>query len=965
MTVTRKKLIEVALPLEAINKASAREKSIRHGHPSTLHLWWARRPLAAARAVIFAQMVDDPSSIPDLFPTEKKQEKERQRLFKIIEDLVQWENTTNEKVLQAARDEIWQSWRRTCAENADHPRAKELFNRNKLPAFHDPFAGGGALPLEAQRLGLEAYASDLNPVAVLINKAMIEIPPKFAGKPPVNPDSRKDQTLFKKEWHDAHGLAEDVRYYGKWMRDEAEKRIGHLYPKIEVTKEIAKDRPDLKPSIGQKLTVIAWIWARTVKSPNPAFSNIEVPLTSTFMLSTKAGKEAYVHPVIEKGSYRFIVKVGKPKDTEGAESGTKLGRGANFKCLMSGTPIASEHIYAEANAGRMGARLIAIVAEGDGRRVYLAPTPEMETIALSAQSTWKPEVAMPENPRWFSPPLYGLKTYGDLFTRRQLVALTTFSDLVQEARERVKRDAEVVDLTENANQLVAVGAGTLAYADVVVMYLGFAVSKALDRNTTLCTWEHRMNRMGHTFTRQALPMTWDYVETNPIGGAGGDIYGTAHSLSEVLDNLLCQTSGYAEQRDASSQSISTGRVVSTDPPYYDNIGYADLSDFFYVWLRRSLKTIFPDLFSTLATPKTQELVATPYRHGSKQKAESFFLEGMTRAIRRIAETAHPAFPVTIYYAFKQAESDGDDGTTNTGWDTFLGAVIEAGFAISGTWPMRTELSNRMIGSGTNALASSIILVCHPRTSDAAIATRREFVAELKTELPIALTHLQRGNIAPVDLAQAAIGPGMAVYTRYAKVLDSEGKPLSVREALTLINQILDEALAEQEGDFDPDSRWALAWFEQFGFASGEFGVAETLSKAKNTSVSGLVEAGIINSKAGKVRLLKPSDLPDDWDPTTDKRLTNWEMVHHLIRVLEAGGEGAAVELVVKLGSKAETARELCYRLYTLCERKKRSSEALSYNGLVQSWPEITRLVRARESIDGTVRESQTTMYGQE
>ncbi|MBX3234598.1 MAG: DUF1156 domain-containing protein [Nitrospiraceae bacterium] len=960
----RKKLIEVALPLEAINKASAREKSIRHGHPSTLHLWWARRPLAAARAVIFAQMVDDPSSLPDLFPTEKKQEKERQRLFKIIEDLVQWENTTNEKVLQAARDEIWQSWRRTCAENADHPRAKELFNRNKLPAFHDPFAGGGALPLEAQRLGLEAYASDLNPVAVLINKAMIEIPPRFAGKPPVNPESRKDKTLFKKEWHGGEGLAEDVRYYGRWMRDEAEKRIGHLYPKIEVTKEMVKDRPDLKAYVGQKLTVIAWIWARTVKSPNPAFANIYVPLASTFMLSTKAGKEAYVEPVIEGRGYRFTVKVGKPKDAEAARNGTKLSRGANFRCLMSDSPIAPEHIYTEAQCGRMGARLMAIVAEGDRGRVYLAPTPEHEAAVLRAKPEWKPDVAMPGNPRWFSPPLYGLKTYGDLFTSRQLVALTTFSDLVGQAMQQVPRYALAAGLPDDKKPLRDGGTGVAAYAEAVGVYLGIALSRLTDICNALCRWEVTKTQVRNLFGRQAIPMLWDFAENNVFGEAAGDYTVSLGNMAKALEQMPAQGDGGSYQDDAQTQSISSSKLVSTDPPYYDNIGYADLSDFFYVWLRRSLRPVFPDLFGTMAVPKAEELVATPYRHGSKEKAEAFFLDGMTKAMHRLAEQAHPSWPVTIYYAFKQSESDGDDGTTNTGWDTFLAAVIEAGFAISGTWPMRTELSNRMIGAGTNALASSIVLVCRPRVVDAPMATRREFVSVLKTELPQALAHLQRGNIAPVDLAQAAIGPGMAVYTRYAKVLDAEGKPLSVREALALINQTLDEALAEQEGDFDPDSRWAITWFEQVGFEVGEYGMAEQLSKSKNTSVQGLKDAGILDKKSpgGKVRLLRPKELPKDWDPVKDTRLTEWEMVHHLIRALEEGGESAAAELVAKLGSKAEIARELAYRLYTVCERKKRSAEALSYNALVQSWPEITRLARGEES---TVRESQTSMYGQE
>jgi putative DNA methylase len=941
----RKKLIEVALPLEAINIASAREKSIRHGHPSTLHLWWARRPLAAARAVIFAQMVDDPSAHPDIFKTEKAQEKERKRLFKIIEDLVQWENTTNEEVLERARAEIWQSWRATCAENADHPQAKELFDRYVLPAFHDPFAGGGALPLEAQRLGLQAYASDLNPVAVLINKAMIEIPPQFAGNPPVNPELRRDKELFNKTWRGAQGLAEDVRYYGQWMRNEAEKRIGHLYPTVEVTAEMAKGRPDLKKYVGKTLTVIAWLWARTVKSPNPAFANVDVPLVSTFILSTKPSKEAYVEPVIDNRTYHFAVKVGKPKDAEAAKTGTKLSRGS-FRCIFSDVPIPYEYIDDEANAGRMGAQMMAIVAEGERGRVYLPPTQAMEAVACEAKPTWKPEA--PSRGTWASNAQgrrYGFLTFGDYFTPRQLVALTTFSDLVGEARERVKRDATIAGLPDDGKTLATGGTGAAAYADAVGVYLAFAVDKVADRNSTVCAWASLREHARNTFGRQAIQMVWDFAESNPLSGSSGNFEGGIASIVAALASIIPTTAGFSLQVDAQSQNIACNKVISADPPYYDNIGYADLSDFFYVWMRRSLKTVFPDLFATLAVPKAEELVACSYRHGSKEKAERFFLAGMTEALHRLAMQAHSSFPITIYYAFKQAESDGANGTTNTGWDTFLEAVIRAGFAITGTWPMRTELDRRIVGSGTNALASSIILVCRTRAINAQTATRRDFLTALKAELPAALAHLQRGNIAPVDLAQAAIGPGMAVYTRYAKVLDAEGKPLPVREALALINQTLDEALAEQEGDFDADSRWALAWFEQSGFDAGEYGLAELLSKSKNTSIDGMVEAGIVSSGRGKVRLFKPDELPTDWDPTTDPRLTAWEMVHQLIRTLEAGGERAAAELVAKLGSKAEIARELCYRLYTLCERKKRTQDALSYNGLVQSWPEITRLAR--------------------
>jgi putative DNA methylase len=1001
---TRKKLIEVALPLDAINAASAREKSIRHGHPSTLHLWWARRPLAAARAVIFSQIVDDPSEYVDTLlavpETRKRAEREwkkrrelwaakpddgergpqptladcaadleRERLFEIIRELVKWENTTNEAVLQSARDEIWQSWRRACADNADHPRAKELFDRHKLPAFHDPFAGGGALPLEAQRLGLEAYASDLNPVAVLICKAMIEIPPKFAGKPPINPEWT-DKSAAEKAlttWKGAEGLAADVRYYGQWMRDEAEKRIGHLYPRVEVTAEMARERPDLKPLVGQKLTAIAWIWARTVKSPNPAFADVDVPLASTFMLSTKAGKEAYVEPVIETGAhadlapsagdlvgqaevlagrrdYRFTVRVGKPKELEAAKRGTKSGGShSSFLCLMSGTPMPFEYLRSESREGRLGNRLMAIVAEGPRGRVYLAPTLEHETTARLGEPERVPELQICHWPGRTNVVEYGLTKFEDLFSDRQLVALTTFSDLVGEARENIRRDAIAAGLPDDAKPLRGGGVGATAYAEGISVYLAFGVDYAANYWSTIATPAEGFIR--GTFARQALPMTWDYAEAPPFGNTSGNWCAGIDWISKSLELTPAVGAGIAQQIDASTQSTSFGKIISTDPPYYDNIEYADLSDYFYVWLRRSMQSMLALLFATVAVPKTEELVANPYRQGGKEKAEKFFLLGMTQAIQRLAEQAHPAFPVAIYYAFKQSESESEEGTASTGWETFLDAVIRAGFGLSGTWPIRTERGARAIGIGSNALASSIVLVCRPRSADAATVTRARFRAALRAELPVALRHLQAGNIAPVDLAQAAIGPGMAVYTRYARVLDAEGNPVPVREALALINEVLDEALAEQEGDFDADSRWALAWFEQVGFAEGEYGVADVLSKAKVTTVAGMAHAGIIESGRGKVRLLKPEELSADWDPATHPRLTAWEIVHQLIRALGAGGETAAADLVAKLGTKAESARELAYRLYVIAERKKRASEALAYNGLVQSWPEIARLAQ--------------------
>ena len=1001
----KKKLIEVALPLDAINVAASREKSIRHGHPSTLHLWWARRPLAAARAVIFAQMVDDPSEYVDVLLSDEGKKRaaqralkkrlaarasaaavqpatgnenigagekpaatveaelraptlgdvaaelERARLFGILEELVLWENTTNEQVLKRARTEIWQSWRRACAENAGHPRAAELFDRHTLPAFHDPFAGGGALPLEAQRLGLEAHASDLNPVAVLINKAMIEIPARFAGRSPVNPVSHGEPTVVARTWRGTQGLAEDVRHYGQWMRDEAEKRLGHLYPTAEITQELVRERPDLKPYEGRKLTVIAWLWARTVKSPNPAFADVDVPLASTFMLSTKKGKEAYVEPVCEGRKYRFTVKVGAPPDLEAAKAGTKLSRGANFRCLMSDSPIAGDYIKAEGQAKRMGARLMALVVNSDRGRVYVPPTAEQEETARTATSPkWKPEIEISGSTQYLGVKPYGIDQFYQLFTNRQLSALNTFSDLIEEAMARVRCDATVAGLTDDNRSLRDGGIGATAYAEAVGVYLAFALSKQADLGNSLCRWEPIAQCPRQLFGRQAIPMLWDYAEGNPLGDSSGSwtvfVDGIVKAFSKTFEFIKTGASGWGRQADAGTQDISCHRVVSTDPPYYDNIPYADLSDFFYVWLRRSMKPLFPDLFATLAVPKTEELVAFQYRHGSKKAAEAFFLDGMTHALQRLVEQAHPGFPVTIYYAFKQSETRGDTGTSSTGWETFLDAVIRSGFAITGTWPMRTENSSRMRGMDSNALASSIVLVCRRRPADAPAAARREFLTALRSALPLALRLLQTGNVAPVDLAQAAIGPGMAVFTRYVGVFDAAGQPMSVRTALALINETLDEVLAEQEGDLDADSRWALAWFEQHGFDNGDYGVAETLSKAKNTSVAGMVAAGIIKSQGGKVRLLRPKDLSDDWDPAADARLTTWEAVHYLIRVLETRGEAGAAEIIAPLGDAAETARELCYRLYTLCERKKRATEALSYNSLVQSWSEIARLARS-------------------
>lgn len=938
---TPKKLIEVALPLDAINAAAAREKSIRHGHPSTLHLWWARRPLAAARAVIFAQMVNDPGYQQGggfkYGVNKEKAQAERERLFAIIEDLVKWENTNNEEVLARARAEIWRSWRETCALNKNHPQAAELFNPDKLPAFHDPFAGGGALPLEAQRLGLESHASDLNPVAVTINKAMIEIPPRFAGLAPVGPRLGNDkQGKLSEEWSGAKGLAEDVRRYGAWMRAEAQKRIGQFYPQVEITADMAAERPDLQPLIGQKLTVIAWLWARTVRSPNPAFSHVDVPLASTFVLSSKTGKEAYVQPVLEGDGYRFSVQTGTPP--EGVKNGTKAaGRGANFNCLLSSTPISGDYIKAEGQAGRMGARLMAIVAEGVRGRVYLAPTAEHETIAWQATPTWKPVGDVPARLTGGTCVPYGLKEWGDLFTSRQLLALSTFSDLVGEAQVQVKADALAAGMADDGRGLETGGSGATAYAEAVGVCLGMNVSRQSNRTATLNFWDTKGENVQQVFARQALPMTWDFVEGNPLSNSTGNFLGQIDYFAKVIDGVPSDPSGIVQQQDAQKQAISKNKVVSTDPPYYDNIGYADLSDFFYIWLRRSLKSIYPGLFATVAVPKAEELVATPYRHGGKEQAERFFLDGMTAAIHNLAEQAHPAFPVTIYYAFKQSETKGETGTSSTGWETFLEAVLQAGFALTGTWPMRTELIGNLKKS-VNALASSIVLVCRPRAADAPSISRREFVRELNAALPEALAEMTRGGVnspvAPVDLSQAIIGPGMAIFSQYSAVLEADGTPMRVKTALQLINRFL------SEDDFDHDTQFCLAWFEEYGWASGKFGDADVLARAKGTAVTALAEAGVLASAKGETRLLKWAEMPADWRPENDPRLPVWEALHQLIRALNQQGESAAGGLLAHMAAKASPIRALAYRLYTLCERKGWAEEARAYNELITAWNAI-------------------------
>lgn len=911
VTSQRPKLIEVALPLAAINAEAAREKSIRHGHPSTLHLWWARRPLAAARAVIWSSLVDDPSAEgyrdPDgnLLATAEAQEAERQRLFGILERLVKWENSNNAEVLAEARAEIDRAF-------PDGP-----------PPILDPFAGGGAIPLEAQRLGLEALAGDLNPVAVLINKAMIELPPRFAGLPPVHPDIDKSLTT----WERAQGLAADVEAYGRWMRDEAERRIGHLYP-------------DATGPDDENLTPIAWIWARTVESPDPSWSG-HVPLVASWTLSKKKGKPTvWIEPLIDRGTQTISYEI--REGGEPSSSGTVDRAGG--RCVATGSAMPFKYIRAEGLEGRHSARLLAVVAEGRRGRRYLPSSARHEDVGIEPLRLQMGPIH--DNPRDFKTPRYGISEWQQLFTPRQLTALTTFSDLLSEVTVNVRADAAAAGIANDEARLRDGGAGATAYADAVVTYLAFAVDKCTDYWSTICTWHNSGEKMRNTFGRQAIPMTWDFAEANPFSSSTGNWMAMVDWVAKALAHAPAAVPGCeASQRDARARMREfVGATLSTDPPYYDNISYADLSDFFYVWLRRNLADVWPDECSTLLTPKSEELIANRYRAGSKLQAEEHFESGMAEFMQEVAGAGASSSPASIYYAYKATETQ-DGEIRTTGWDTFLQAVLDAGLQVTATWPMRTELRNRLLASGSNALASSIVLACRPRSESAVMATRGEFIAALRTELPEAVRILQSGNIAPVDMAQSTIGPGIKVFSRYAKVVEADGTAMRVSAALSIINDVLGEVLDGEEAELDRDTRFALTWFAEHQYEQGQSGDAESVAKAKNTSLEGLTESGIGEARAGKFRLYQRSELDPHRSPAEDDRFTIWEALQYLVAALERS-ESEAADLLHTLGGNGDRARQLAYLLYQKANDKGWAAEANAYNSLITAWPGLREVALA-------------------
>lgn len=919
--MTTLKLAEVALPLAAINRESAREKSPRKGHPSGLHIWWSRKPLASCRAMTFALLVDDPCARPDWFPTVEEQDAERDRLFEILERLVLWESTTDASVIHVARREIARSLAREVLDRrpADptaqamvdgEPSEDEVvaFLRREGPVVEDPFCGGGSIPLEAARLGLRTRAYDLNPVASLITRALVELPQHASDIPSLHPGSDGP----------APHLAADVLHYGRWVLAEAQRRIADYFPEVELSE-------------GGMAPVVAWLWARTVTCPNPS-CRATLPLVGSFWLRKRRGP-TWLEPIVEGMEIRFEVRSG-----DGSPQAGTIGRGG-VRCLVCANATDLDFVRETGRAGEMGSRLMALVVAGPKGKVFLPADEADQELARAAQPAWVPETDLPDVALGFRVQNYGITKHSQLYTSRQLLTLTTFNDLVRGAHARAWKDAEDAGRADGA-ALRGGGSGAIAYADFIATFIGLAVSKMADLHNAHCSWEFTNGKISHLFTRQAIPMVWNYLETNPFGGSSGDFFRTLERVVDVLRVAVPGGSGAATQADAAELPASShDRLFLTDPPYYDNIGYADLSDFFYVWLRPALRYVHPDLFRTMLVPKAGELIMAPYRFGGdRATAATFFGDRLGKVLARMREDESPAHPLGIFYAFREAAA-GKDGVA-TAWESILSSVVEAKLRITGTWPLRTEMPNRTRSLGSNALASSILLVCRPRAADAGVVSRGDFVRELRAELPHAVQALLACNVAPVDLAQAVIGPGMAIFSRHERVLESDGNAMTVRTALGLINRSLDGFLAPQDAELDPVSLFAASWYEAYGMEVAAYGDAETLAKARNVSVQEVQRAGVVEAGGGRVKLVARLDM----SPTTGaKAPPTWSVLQAVVLALETEGEESAAMALAGVNNPTRV-RDLAYRLHAVAQRKAWAAEATSYNGLVSVWPELSRLM---------------------
>ncbi|MDA8358564.1 MAG: DUF1156 domain-containing protein [Actinomycetota bacterium] len=875
-TPYRKKLVETALPLEAINAACKADKDRKTGTIRNLHKWFAPMPVPALRALIFASLVDDPED-----------EKERARLMELIEALVaSVVFNPDEEILAAAKREISNSV-------------------GELPTVLDPFCGGGSTLVEAQRLGLASRGSDLNPIPVLISKTLTELPAKCVGHRVLHGNAMFSEGSSKA----LGGFFVDVEYYARQIRDEAFQRVGHMYPLA----------PNGDP-------VVAWWWARTVESPDPRFAGAQVPLVNDWCLSKKRGEEAYVVPIVNRNSKTITFSIARSAST------SQLSRDI---CLFSGAPIPLDYVRQQAQQVGLGTQMLAIISSGQHGRAHFAPTEIHSRAAIQQVGANIDPVPIPEKALSFSAYQYGFKNWSELFTHRQQSMLEAFA----------KATAHI------SSDVVAEG-GSTEYARAIETFLGLCVGKLAQASSMLVKWRTRngTSKAEIAVSRHDISPLLDFAETNPFGGSVGDWMGIVTNALRAL-NLVDPTGpgSVVVMSDArtASEGLDGQCLVVTDPPYFSAIGYANVSDYFYPWLRLSLKDLYPDLFSTIGAPKVGELIAEPARHATRHDAKQYFIDGFTDVIGSLRAASRPDLPLLIVYAYKEQESE-EGGQVSTGWEAMLEAVIRSGLAVIGTWPIRGTSSSGIRDVKANALATYVVLVCRPRPAVSGRISRRDLVATLRTELGPAIQVLQSAAVAPVDLAQAVIGPGMAVFTRYQSVLEPDGAPMTVRSALLLINSVLAEVLDQQEGEFDSDTRWATTWFEQFQFGEAPSGEADSLARAKVTSIDGLERAGVIVTRGGTCRLVRRDELAQDYDPAQDRRPTVWEAVQHLVKQLLDGGEEQAASLLARLPN-SEAARDLAYRLYSICERKGWAEEGGAYNVLVASWPEIARLAQQQQT----------------
>ena len=952
---SRKKLIEHSLPLDAINAASVREKSAKAGHPWGTHFWWSRKALAAARAVVFAQLVDDPESWPEHFPTEEAQDKERRRLHRIIEDMVEWPKSASKdqirfaRSIQAARVEIARSLARSegCeAPDAENPDEVLEFLQEHGPPIYDPFCGGGSIPLEAQRLGLRAYGSDLNPVAVLITKSLIEFPRKFAGLPPVHPDAAKHSDIAGRSWRGAEGLAEDVRRYGAWIQEQAKKRIGHHYP-------------DTKTPDGEEVTVVAWLWVRTVASPDPALKGAHVPLASSFVLSAKKGKMAIAIPIRDENApdgWRFEVKTSgiTKKEIEEAKKGT-VNRSDGGTCILSGSNMPFAYIREQGKSVGLSKRLMALVVEGGKGKTYLAPDDQQEDAANIEQATL-PELSgdLTYNPRDFKTPNYGLTTWADLFTARQALALSTLSELALEVHSMVVEDCGKCEAFANRNckdTLERGGDGATAYADALCTYLSLVVSQAANHNATTCGWNRPNQQLRSTYARQAIAMSWDFAEANIISDRTGSFFSMLYRSANGIESLKETGFGQAWQADARKGYEAHNLSVVSDPPYYDNFVYADLADFFYIWQRKGLSKIHSELFRRLESPKSDELVVAPYRQGGPSAAEAAFAEGIQEALSRQRETTE-CWPISIFYAFKQEELK-KEGLFSPGWASFLSGLVKTGFSIDGTWPIQTEKAGRVQSISMNALASSVVLICRKRSDDAPSIARRDFQRELRIEMQRALED-QQATIPLPDRRQAAIGPGIGVFSKYRCVREADDSEMTVATALALVNREIDAILAEGTEALDSETRFALEWYGRHGFSEGKSGDAISALQGFNLSEAAMNRSGLFRARGGSAKLLTREEMIQEnpgWSPAADNTPTAWELAQHLARIHGAqdGGIEAAGRILAQRPHAGPDVLLVAERLYDMDNNRGRAGEALVWNELQADWPQILAAAdRARE-----------------